>query len=58
MLRSKQGRSQNWLPSQVEYGVDCSDPDPSNWKPFGTRAEELEQKPAKPKASADSKTSE
>lgn len=35
-MKGKQGKTQNWLPSQVTYGVDCSDPDPANWKAFGT----------------------
>jgi len=39
MLRPKQGKTQNWLPQQVAYGMDCSDADPKNWKPFGTVVE-------------------
>lgn len=35
MLKAKSGRTQTWLPSQVAYGVDTSDPDPQNWRPFG-----------------------
>lgn len=35
MLQGKRVKSQKWLPSQVAYGMDTSDPDPSKWQPFG-----------------------
>lgn len=44
--------STSWLPTQVDYGMDCSDADPKNWKPFGKHAEALAAQNAnKPKAS-------
>lgn len=54
MLKAKAGKAQNWLPSQVAYGVDTSDPDPANWKPFGYLADEADEAAAAasaPKAS-------
>jgi hypothetical protein len=38
-LKGKPKASQSWLPNQVTYGMDCSDPDPAKWKPFGTEVE-------------------
>lgn len=43
-LKPKTKAGSAWLPSQVEYGMDCSDPDPANWKPFGRIADELAAK--------------
>lgn len=57
-LQPKFGKRQSWLPNQVDYGIDCSDPDPANWKPFGHRVAEVEASAEKPKKSADSKASE
>lgn len=34
-MKGKPKRAQSWLPNQVAYGIDCSDPEPKNWKPFG-----------------------
>lgn len=39
-----------WLPTQVYYGMDCSDEDPKNWKAFGQAAEVSPSKGAKPTA--------
>lgn len=33
-----------WLPTQVRYGIDTSDPEPANWKPFGELAEQQSAK--------------
>lgn len=46
-----------WLPSQVVYGMDCSDPDPVNWKPFGTLHDQVEAAAAAAKPSSASKPS-
>jgi hypothetical protein len=43
MLRGKPGKTQSWLPNQVAYGVDTSDPDPKNWKPFGDELERVQR---------------
>lgn len=43
-LKGKPTKAQRWLPSQVLYGMDVSDPDPANWKPFGQIADELREK--------------
>lgn len=40
-LSPKPKKAHAWLPSQVVYGMDCSDPDPANWKPFGEAAEQV-----------------
>lgn len=37
-LQPKPKAGQKWLPTQVLYGVDTSDPDPNNWKAFGQLA--------------------
>jgi hypothetical protein len=55
MLRSKQGKAQTWMANQVVYGVDTSDPDPNNWKPFGQLAEEESAKSERKPARADDK---
>lgn len=34
-MKGKPRAAQNWLPNQVAFGVDTSDPEPANWKPFG-----------------------
>lgn len=39
MLKGKARRAQNWLPTQVLYGVDCSDPDPEKWVSFGSEVD-------------------
>jgi len=31
----KAGKRAAWISTQVAYGMDCSDPEPKNWKPFG-----------------------
>lgn len=41
-MKGKPGKTQSWLPNQVAYGVDCSDPDPEKWKPFGSVVEDQE----------------
>lgn len=46
-MKGKPGKTQTWLPSQVHYGVDCSDSDPNNWKPFGSYADQLAEGAAK-----------
>jgi hypothetical protein len=38
-LKSKPNKAQAWLPNQVVYGIDCSDPDPEKWAAFGEQAE-------------------
>lgn len=43
MLRNKPGKSHAWLPSQVAYGVDTTERDPSKRVPFGTYAQETKQ---------------
>lgn len=35
-LKGKPSASQSWLPTQVSYGIDCSDPDPERWTSFGS----------------------
>lgn len=57
MLRSKQGKMQNWLPNQVFYGVDTSDSDPAKWQPFGELAERLASEKARQSAKSDPKGS-
>lgn len=42
-MKGKQRSAQSWLPSQVHYGVDCSDSDPEKWTPFGEVQQELEK---------------
>lgn len=39
-MKGKPQRTQNWLPTQVLYGMDCSDPEPKNWRAFGELAEQ------------------
>jgi hypothetical protein len=39
-LTGKPRGAMNWLPSQVAYGVDCSDPNPEKWTVFGAAASE------------------
>lgn len=48
-LKAKSGRPMSWLPSQVVYGVDCSDTNPDNWKPFGTHVDQEHEKSAQSK---------
>lgn len=55
-LKSKPGRSANWLPSQVLYGIDCSDSDPKKWTAFGTLHEEEEARKAKVSQAASAKS--
>lgn len=38
-MKGKQRRPNSWLPNQVVYGIDCSDPDPEKWTPFGEAVE-------------------
>lgn len=56
-LTPKPKSASAWLPSQVAYGIDCSDVDPAKWKPFGSVADQLVQKSTKaaspPEAKAD-----
>ena len=42
-LTPKPKKSQAWIGSQVDYGIDCSDPDPEKWTKFGAKAEEIEK---------------
>lgn len=52
-LQAKRGKPMNWLPNQVDYGMDCSDPDPANWKPFGQAVDQEAAAAAKkPQSSA------
>lgn len=44
MLRPKPRSGSSWLPSQVVYGMDTSDSDPSNWTPFGDEHDKAEAK--------------
>jgi hypothetical protein len=46
-MKGKPQKAQNWLPSQVAYGVDCSDSDPSKWKAFGADVDAQELKHAR-----------
>jgi len=50
-LTPKPKQAGAWLPSQVDYGIDCSDPDPKNWTAFGKYHDQLEaqQQADKPK---------
>lgn len=57
MLRSKQGRTQTWLPTQVQYGMDTSDIDPAKWKPFGALVDQLEVDKARQSTKAELKVS-
>lgn len=41
-LRPKARGATSWLPNQVAYGIDCSDPEPANWKPFGYQVDEAQ----------------
>jgi len=43
----KSQKAQAWLPTQVAYGMDTSDPDPANWKPFGLAHEQEQAQKAK-----------
>lgn len=52
MLKNKPGKSVAWLPNQVAYGIDTSDPEPANWRAFGSQADADQVR----KAPADSKT--
>lgn len=40
-MRPKPKTAATWIPTQVNYGIDCSDDDPANWTPFGEQAEVL-----------------
>lgn len=46
-LLPKARSGNKWLPTQVMYGMDTSDPDPANWKPFGELAEREAEAAAK-----------
>lgn len=46
-MKNKPGKSVAWLPNQIDYGMDVSDPDPSNWKPFGRLADAAAEEKAK-----------
>lgn len=48
-LASKPKKGAAWLPSQVVYGMDCSDADPENWTPFGQAVEVERAKAVSPK---------
>lgn len=50
--KGKPRSSWNWLPNQVAYGVDCSDPEPKNWKPFGSLVDDQQAAASKQKPSA------
>lgn len=41
-MKNKARKTTPWLSTQVAYGMDCSDPEPSNWRPFGAVADELQ----------------
>ena len=56
MLQSKQGKAQRWISTQVAYGMDTSDPEPANWKPFGYLAEQAAAKAAEKSPKSDGKT--
>lgn len=55
-LTPKSGKTANWLPSQVVYGVDCSDSDPAKWVAFGKVADELAASKARPAPTPITKT--
>lgn len=42
-MQPKPVAGNRWLPSQVAYGIDCSDPDPSQWKAFGYLHDQQEE---------------
>jgi len=46
-MKGKAGKTQNWLPTQVAWGMDTSAEDPKDWKGFGTHFEA--QKAPEPK---------
>lgn len=54
-LKPKATKSAAWLPTQVAYGVDCSDPEPKNWKPFGELVDQQQTAAAKAKGAAAAK---
>lgn len=56
-LSGKPQRSSSWLPTQVMYGIDCSDPEPANWKPFGQLHEKLQAEAARTSLKSASKES-
>lgn len=41
-LASRARRAAPWISTQVDYGLDCSDSDPSKWRPFGVMADQLQ----------------
>jgi len=51
-LTPKPKGSSNWLPSQVRYGIDCSDDDPTKWTAFGELADREKDAAAKKAGSA------
>lgn len=56
-LQPKPKRSTSWLPNQVAVGMDCSDPEPKNWKMFGYAVDQARpataSKPQQPAAKSD-----
>lgn len=42
-LLPKAKKATSWLPNQVAYGIDCSDPEPANWKPFGYQVDQAQE---------------
>lgn len=55
MLKGKAYSAQRWLPSQVAYGMDCSDPDPEKWHPFGDSVDQQATRGTRPTATAAAK---
>lgn len=54
-LTPKPKKSSAWIPSQVIYGMDVSDPDPANWRPFGEEHERVQLAAAAAKQAGASK---
>lgn len=46
-LTPKPKKAMAWLPTQVAYGMDVSDPDPANWYAFGELHEQKQAAAAK-----------
>jgi len=56
-LAPKPKQAQAWIPSQVTYGVDCSDPDPEKWIAFGSEHEKGQAETAKHTSKVKNETS-
>lgn len=51
-ITPKSRQAASWLPTQVAYGIDCSDEDPSKWTHFGHVFESQQAEQAKHDAKA------